>query len=337
MSEEETDLLPFAWQSDDRVPKEIARRVGRPPRGTDFLRLLGAGVKPPAWLTKEDLMSRIFEQQARIIRDGEVRWAHVVQANSLLFAAGKEDTGAQVIYAPAGDVSLRDLGKIAHRAFELKGTTPDDPAELKLANMLTDEYERALDWDVPMSLTDGRHVVTTIVIVPREHMPGGFLAVSCFPIFADPRTRMATLVPARYWPAEMRDDWQKCANLVVPQKHQDYYAEKRSDEHAAGKMEFTRAVELTPAAAARIRDILIEQGIKYGRLHVRAKVGLDGVVTQDLRFTNNKPDPKRQFTYECQGIPVVIDREHVGQLRGTLIDFRGEGREAQFVFERVEE
>ena len=53
----------------------------------------------------------------------------------------------------------------------------------------------------------------------------------------------------------------------------------------------------------------------------------------DLKYTKDKPDMKRQFTYESQGVPIVIDRDNVIFLRGTTIDFREEGGEKKFVFE----
>src|SRR3954452_3198401 len=203
MAGDTTSEQVFAWQTDNRVVEKIQRRVGGPPRGTSFLRLLGADAKAPAWLTKGDPIAQIFAQQGRIVRDGLVRWAHVVQANVQAFSPGKVDHGAQVVYAPGGDVPLLGLKAIAHRSFALKGTKPIDPDESRIAQMLTSELERALDWQLPLSLTDGRCVVTTIVLLPREFLPAGFLTINCFPIFADPTTRMATLVPSKYWPAEM--------------------------------------------------------------------------------------------------------------------------------------
>jgi iron-sulfur cluster assembly accessory protein len=332
MADDESNKLRFAWQADDRVVKEIDRRVGRPPRGTSFLKALGGDAKPPRWMSKDDPTMRIYEHQARIVRDGEVRWAHVVHANSTIWTPGKEDHGAQVVYAPPGNVSLADLNQIAKRLFALKGTKPDDLDELELANMLSDELQRALDWVVPPSLTGGREIVTTIVILPREQMPGGLLAISCFPIFADPTTKMATLVPSVFWSADMRDDWQRTADQVTQQFYAPQPPQLPPEKSAAGEAVFVRAVELTPAAGARVRQILHEQKIKYGRLHVRV-VEQQGGFAYDLKFIKEKPDPQRQYTYESEGVPIVIDRDHVEYLNGTWIDFRNNGKEWGFAFD----
>src|SRR4029079_12294412 len=90
--------------SDEHVLQEIERRVGKPPRWLSWLRLRAARSKPPRWLTKNDPVYSIYDHQRQIVRDGEVRWAHVVQANNLVFLPGPVDSGAQVIYSPAGNI-----------------------------------------------------------------------------------------------------------------------------------------------------------------------------------------------------------------------------------------
>ncbi|CAA9375750.1 MAG: hypothetical protein AVDCRST_MAG64-289, partial [uncultured Phycisphaerae bacterium] len=160
---------------DDQMLRETARRVGGPPRRFSALRWRHGRSDPPRWLTPTDQISRIYQHHDRILRDGHVRWAAVVHANNMLFRPGGGDAGAQVVYAREPDVRLSDLQTIAARAYALKGTRPADQAERRLADMLTDEMERALDWPVPMTLTGGRDVVTTVVVLPRQHMPGGFL------------------------------------------------------------------------------------------------------------------------------------------------------------------
>jgi hypothetical protein len=79
------------------------------------------------------------------------------------------------------------------RAYALKGTRPADPQLRRLADMLTDEMERALDWPIPRSITGGRDVCTTIVMLPREQMPGGLVGLNVFPVLADLATSMAVL------------------------------------------------------------------------------------------------------------------------------------------------
>src|SRR6188472_532033 len=161
----------------DPVLAHIAEQVGPPPRWFNLFTLRGTRRRRPKWLTNQDPMARIFAKRGQILRNGVIRWAHIVQANNMIFAPGDDDHGAQIVYAPGDDVSIEGLGEVAHRAFALKGTQPADPLELRIANMLTNELERALDWPVPKSLTRGRNVITSIIVLPRAEMPGRLLAM----------------------------------------------------------------------------------------------------------------------------------------------------------------
>lgn len=318
------------WPSDEHILQDIERRVGKPPRRMSWLRLPAARSKPPKWLTENDPVSAIFAHQRQIVRDGEVRWAHIVQANNLIFAPGPEDSGAQVIYAPSGNIPLKVMGEIAHRAFAQKGTQPMDPAERKVANMLTDEMERALDWPMPKTLTGGRSLITTIVILPRSHMPGRLMAMKFFPIFADPATKMATLIPQRYWPEELTAEWQERAagvirNWEVEQVERKHRAETNTEVGGS------HIVDITAAAAVRIREILIQNKIKNGWLHVFADFS-DGAFKHGLKFEAKQPDKKKQVAYECRGVQIVVDREHIDYLKGTTLDFRNDPRGSGFVF-----
>ena len=303
-------------QTDDTMLREVTRRVGKPPRWLSPLRWRHGRSGPPPWLTPADLVSRIYENQDRILRDGRVRWASVVHANSMLFRPGGGDAGAQVVYSRGGDLALRGLQEIAARAYALKGTRPTDPAERRLADMLTDEMERALDWHVPETLAGGHDVVTTVVVLPRQHMPGGFLGMTYFPILADPATALAVLVPARYWPDEFRREWQ--ANTD---------AEFR-------RLEATPPVALTPAAAAQAREYAVEQGtadfwIRVGVKRNPQTRGFDYV----LDVTASPPDPRVDTMHEFHGVRVAVDRESRPYLEGTRVDYRDDENGAGFVFD----
>lgn len=296
--------------------REVARRVGNPPRRFSALRWRHGRSDRPRWLTPADLVSRIYDNQDRILRDGRLRWAAVVHANSMLFRPGGGDAGAQVVYAGEGNLSLAELQEIAARAYALKGTRPADPAERKLADMLTDEMERALDWPVPKALTGGRDVVTTVVVLPRQHMPGGFLGLTYFPILADPATALAVLVPSRYWPDDFRLEWQ--ANTEVEVR----------------RLEAIPPVTLTPAAAAQARAAAAEQGsadfwLRVGVTRNAQTKGFDYV----LDITAESPDPRADTVNEFHGVRVAVDRESRPYLEGTEIDYRDKEGGAGFVFD----
>ena len=244
-----------------------------------------------------------------------------MQANSALFAPGISESGAQVVYAPAGDVPLADLGHIAVRMFALKGQQPSDPEERKLADMLTDEFERALDWPVPRSLTDGRALVTTVVMLPRRIMPGGVLAMSYFPIFADPKTLLAAYVPSFFWPEELRKEWQQLAEDVTKMFLVNSTITVQDDDEDDSDLSEPVVVELTPAAATELRKNMAKSGLAGSWL----RVGVDIVDRTNyvyvMEFTRQAPDDKTQLAYQSHGVPIVINAAHVALLNGTVIDY----------------
>lgn len=298
---------------DDPTLREIARVVGSPPRRVSMLRWKHGRSPPPPWLKPDDLINRLYAHQDRILRDGHARWAVIVHANDHLFRPGKVASGAQVVYAPDDDVSLADLQRIAKRAFALKGTTPSNPDERRVADMLTDEMERALDWPVPPSVTGGPRIITTIVMLPRDHMPDGFLGQTHFPVLADPATSMAVLVPDRYWPAEFRAAW------------------KAETGRVAAHLEAMSVVTVTHAARRQIAAIAAEQGRTSYWLRVGLKREGDGFLYQ-LDVTEDEPDPKVDVVDRAGDVRVVIAREWVEYLHGTELTYRDDPAGPGFAF-----
>lgn len=84
------------------VLSEIVRKVGRPMRAGTQVGQMYRTPPRPRWLEPGDLISLIYKNYPNIVNRGEVRWAAVIHANSTLFAPGEGDSGAQVVYAPAG-------------------------------------------------------------------------------------------------------------------------------------------------------------------------------------------------------------------------------------------
>jgi hypothetical protein len=188
------------------IPCAILRTVGPPPRPARGAWTMYRTPKRPPWLKRDDLISNIYDQYSRIVKRGEVRWAAVIHANSLMFAPGDVDCGAQVAYAVDG-APLGQARKWASACYAVKNTTPANPAVRRIADMLTDELERALDWPIPTSLCDGANAITTVVMLPRNLLPLGYLTCPFFPVFADPVTKMAVLVPSAWWPASLVNMW----------------------------------------------------------------------------------------------------------------------------------
>ena len=257
---------------------------------------------PPAWLKPDDLTSRIFANQKQILRDGHVHWAAIVQANSLLFLPGPVDSGAQVVYAPDNDLPLEALRQIASRLFSFKTRPPADPVLARIGQMLARETERALDWPVPPTLTGGRRVITTIVMIHRAFVPGGMLGMNHFPIIADPQTSLALLLPSKFWPESLVSQWSAHAKV-----------EPRA-------IPATQLVRVTPGAAAVIRRTAAD-----GATAMQLRCVPEG---RGFRYALDVVPAQAPCVAYCQseGVRVQVpDGYTLESIRGTIIDYRGKG------------
>lgn len=290
----------------------------------------------PPWVTADDGISAIYVHYNQIVDRGVVRWAAVVQANNSLYVPGKETSACQIIYSPSGVASLESLSATASRIFALKGTEPEQPDELRLANMITDEYERALDWKIPKTLTDGFDVVTTIGMIPRAHVPLGILARGYFPILADPETSLAVLVPCSYWEKTFREGWEDDAKQRIAQQQVEY--ERVEPERLARlkqlkeKCRVEPPLVLTAKAAVALERILTEQGLLLASTWLRVGVTIHSLDHGEYHFNfeQERPSESEYVHFETRGAKVAVDFESLPHLDGVTIDW--EDREGQSGF-----
>jgi hypothetical protein len=183
--------------------------IGEPPRAFGWWdRLTYFSIKRPDWLD-DDQFVLFFRGYKQLLRDAPVVWGHIVQANSLLFEKSNIDSAAAVLYSlnPTVNVSPELLGATAHRIFSLKGTTPTDPDLAPLAAHLTDEKSRAFGMPVPGKLCPVPCAVTS-TFLPRHYLPGQCLRKPLMPVLvSQERPHIATVLPGRYWPAELLEWW----------------------------------------------------------------------------------------------------------------------------------
>jgi hypothetical protein len=169
---------------------------------------------PPKWMESypKDEQWLNIQSQERLLREGRVVWATIVQANNNLFQRNNLETGASVIYSPDPwfDTHVQALALIAHRCFALKGTDPADPESATFARMLTNELIRAMGLKVAGVFTGGRKVFHSSMLMPRKHLPKGFLSGSYFPVWIDAKNPgPVVMVPAAYWPASLTMAWDR--------------------------------------------------------------------------------------------------------------------------------
>jgi iron-sulfur cluster assembly protein len=88
------------------------------------------------------------------------------------------------------------------------------------------------------------------------------------------------------------------------------------------------AIELTPAAAERVRGFITKDGGVGLRLGVK-KTGCSGwAYTVDLATDAGEDD----VVFDHDGVKVVVDRDSLSFLDGSVVDFRSEGLGSAFHF-----
>ena len=180
------------------------------PRRPGLFERLYLRVRPPGWCRTDDLMV-VYRDRRKLLEEGGVVLAVLVQANMYLFERGADDAPADVIYTTDREAEqpvVRMLS-VAQKLFSLKGTKPEDPDEARFARMVSYELGRDFRVTVPDGLSGGLDLTYTTIMVHRRHLPEGRLVAPYFPLLIHPESRAAMILPARYWPDEFMDGWLK--------------------------------------------------------------------------------------------------------------------------------
>ena len=162
---------------------------------------------PPSWMDGDALYEQM-NQLATLYKTGKVVWAHVVQANKMLWTEDEVySCPAEILYDPTGRTPVSHLAEVAHKLYELKHTIPDtnDLELIEYAEHITNEFTRVLGFDIPNSITP-LPLKSTTVFVWRLHLPNGVLQGS-FPILISDETLEVTILPAKFWDKDYYDEW----------------------------------------------------------------------------------------------------------------------------------
>ncbi len=176
-----------------------------------FDKLFYLNVRKPLWCGKKDDLYTFFGKKWEIFQSGIVVWAHLVQANLLLFKPGHDNCPASAVFCPDenAETNIEHLRRVAKQLYELKGTTPQDPKLREIAEMLTDEMIRTSGNQIPEEISGVTPIFESTVFVTRKHLPNPrYLKQSFFPLVVSPNPPFYNFpLPARFWSERLIENW----------------------------------------------------------------------------------------------------------------------------------
>lgn len=120
-----------------------------------------------------------MEKKRQVLENGQAVLGWIVQANTELFRPDPLPHPAQVLVT--FDTSIPDvaacLADLARRISSLKGKSPSDPVERRVAKLVTDEdYVQGSRVKLPPEFTGGLTVYSCHVMIWRHHLVGEVLS-----------------------------------------------------------------------------------------------------------------------------------------------------------------
>lgn len=192
--------------------QECSRNFGNAPRQLSLWdRLIYLRIPKPAWLkNRTDDLTTIFQHLDATFSNGVVVWGHIVQANRLMFEAGKDDCPGEVVYSieDRARIEATELQEIAHALFTLKGTSPSNTDLIPIADYLTDEMIRVFGLEVPRSVSPVFRCKISTTFFARKHLPGRRLCTPFLPLVVNTQVpHVAMPLPEKYWPKNLLNWW----------------------------------------------------------------------------------------------------------------------------------
>lgn len=193
-----------------RVLAELQLNFSRNRSGMDAEILDRIAAGRPDWMDNNEPLLEIIRQQRRLMTEGRIVWAALVQANNLLFEEGEHDHPAMLVFSEDAYFESRphELRAIADKIYQLKSTEPEDPEEKLVAASVTNEMNRNMGWKLPDLLTD-KNVRAAAFMVFRKHIPNGILNAAVFPVLVHPATDAVMIVPVAFWPVSLTTMWRQ--------------------------------------------------------------------------------------------------------------------------------
>lgn len=166
----------------------------------------------PEWLDAEDPMSEIYENKSLLLHKGEIIYAHIVQANTILFKSFPPfDCPAQIVYSiePYFMEHPEILQEAAWGIYSYKGQDLDSvPKEWKeVARVITDEYDRS-DFTFTLDVNDKPVEYCMIpTMIYRKLLPKRKLCGNLLPVLVIPESKQVLILPKQYWTKKFTKAW----------------------------------------------------------------------------------------------------------------------------------
>lgn len=168
----------------------------------------------PPWLSLNDPMSELFSQKSILLKQGEIVYASIIQANSILFKSFPPlDCPAHIVYStdPYFIKQPDALTDISWEIIQYKGqaidTVTDDWKEV--ARVITDEYDRS-DFDLSLNV-NGQTVKYKLIptMIYRKLLPKRKLCGNLLPVLSVPDCKQIMVLPKKYWTKSFTQAWIK--------------------------------------------------------------------------------------------------------------------------------
>ena len=182
--------------------QSVRDSMGAPPRRRYWWR---HRIRLEGWVKHHPPLADIGHRQGVLLRQGDIVWGAVVQANYRMFKGGLINYPGNLIYSRSEAVTAKPgiLTAAARQVFDVKGHPEVGGALQYVADMLQSEMGSDTDLHVPTKLTEGIQCYVTNVLFERRHLPKGRLSHTLLPILVDPRMSAAIVVPHWHWPPEL--------------------------------------------------------------------------------------------------------------------------------------
>lgn len=160
----------------------------------------------PRWMANTLPFVRIKKRQKKLLRDGKVMAAALVQANNNLFTESHWDLPGLAIYSDDPyftENNCERLQQLARYIFSCKMTKTfkEMPKEQRgVWNVLTYETIYPFRMKLPDSLTEGHEAYMTTLQFSRKLLPGRRITESLFPVIVLEKGKLdAIMLPGKYW------------------------------------------------------------------------------------------------------------------------------------------